>query len=285
MFLTLATGPGHASSGLEDDRGKRLPAGFVAKRIISLTPHLTETVFSAGAGDRLVGVSSYSDFPEAARVLPGVGDADRLDLEKIIMLEPDLVMAWHGSNQAGIRKLEKLGIRVFVTRAERLEDISRLLRITGKLAGTRIPADQAADAFDTALLQARARYANRTPVSVFQMIWHQPLMTVNGSHIINDIIRICGGINVFAAATLVTPAVSAEDLLSANPKVIIDSSTTGSRMDLPVWQRQLKSVDAVIHNRILPIHPDLIHRPTPRVLQAIETLCTYLEKVRSGQEI
>ena len=285
MFLTLATGPGHASSGLEDDRGKRLPAGFVAKRIISLTPHLTETVFSAGAGDRLVGVSSYSDFPEAARALPGVGDADRLDLEKIIMLEPDLVIAWHGSNQAGIRKLEKLGIRVFVTRAERLEDISRLLRITGKLAGTRIPADQAADAFDTALLQARARYANRTPVSVFQMIWHQPLMTVNGSHIINDIIRICGGINIFAAATLVTPAVSAKDLLSANPKVIIDSSTTGSRAGLPVWQRQLKSVDAVIHNRILPIHPDLIHRPTPRVLQAVETLCTYLEKVRSGQEI
>lgn len=285
MFLTLATGPGHASSGLEDDRGKRLPAGFVAKRIISLTPHLTETVFSAGAGDRLVGVSSYSDFPEAARVLPGVGDADRLDLEKIIMLEPDLVMAWHGSNQAGIRKLEKLGIRVFVTRAERLEDISRLLRIAGQLAGTRIPADQAAEAFDTALLQVRKRYANRTPVSVFQMIWHQPLMTVNGSHIINDIIRICGGINVFAAATLVTPAVSAEDLLTANPKVIIDSSTTGSRMDLPVWQRQLKSVDAVIHNRILPIHPDLIHRPTPRVLQAVETLCTYLEKVRSGQEI
>lgn len=201
------------------------------------------------------------------------------------MLEPDLVMAWHGSNQADIRKLEKLGIRVFVTRTDRLEDISRLLRITGTLAGTRIPAEQAADAIDAALLQARKRYASRTPVSVFQLVWHQPLMTVNGSHIISEIIRICGGINVFATATLATPAVSAEALLSANPQVIIDSSTAGTRADLPRWQRQLQSADAIIHNRILRIHPDLIYRPAPRMLQAVETLCTYLEKVRSGQEI
>lgn len=276
-------GTGHACSGVEDDRGKRIREGFVAKRIISLTPHLTEIVFAAGAGSKLVGVSSYSDYPEAARSLPGIGDAGKLDLEKIVMLKPDLVMAWQSSNQADIRKLEKLGIRVFVTRADRLEDISRLLRITGSLTDTRAQADRAADTLDAALLHARQHYAGRTTVRVFQLIWHQPLMTVNDNHIISDIIRTCGGINIFAAATLTTPTISAEDLLAANPQVIIDSSTAGT--GLPVWKQRLPFLDAVSHNRILPVHPDLVHRPTPRILQAVEALCTYLEKVRSGQEM
>lgn len=284
LLLILVAGTGHASSGLADDRGKRIREGFVATRIISLTPHLAEIVFVAGAGSKLVGVSSYSDYPEAVRTLPGIGDAGRLDLEKIVMLKPDLVMAWQSSNQADIRKLEKLGIRVFVTRADRLEDISRLLRITGRLAGTRIQADLAADNLDAGLLRARQHYAGRTAVRVFQLIWHQPLMTVNDSHIISDIIRTCGGINVFAAATLITPTVSAEDLLAANPQVIIDSSSaTGT--GLPAWQQRLQSLDAVSHNRILPVHPDLLHRPAPRMLQAVEAICTYLEKVRSGQEM
>lgn len=267
-----------------DDRGRSIHLDYFARRIISLSPNITELVFAAGAGGKLVGVSRYSDYPEAAKSVPDVGDSSSLDLERIIALKPDLVIAWRSGNTASdIEKLEKLGLTVFVTEATRLEDVSRLLRITGKLAGTSTQAEPAARAYEVELQQIKRSYGGRQQIRVFQLIWHQPLMTVNGRHIISDIIRICGGTNVFASASSLTPVISAESLLEADPQAIISSVSLGfAEIEVRELLRRLSHLSAVRSNHLFFVHPDLIHRQTPRMLQAAKTVCAQLEGVRSS---
>ena len=266
---------------LTDDRGRDIRLNHFATRIISLSPHITELVFAAGAGGKLVGVSRYSDYPEAAKSISDVGDSSSLDLERIIALKPDLVVAWRSGNSiSDIEKLEKLGLTVFATEATRLEDVPRLLRIIGALAETSIQAESVARVYEAELRQIKRTYSGRQPVRVFQLIWHQPFMTVNGHHIISDIIDICGGINVFASAAPLTPVISAENLLEADPQAVISSlslefAETGIR-------ERLSTISAVRNNRLFFVHPDLLHRQTPRILQAAQKVCAQLEAVRSG---
>lgn len=266
---------------LTDDRGRDIRLNHFATRIISLSPHITELVFAAGAGGKLAGVSRYSNYPEAAKSIPDVGDSSSLDLERIIALKPDLVVAWRSGNSiSDIEKLEKLGLTVFATEATRLEDVPRLLRITGALAGTSIQAESAASAYEAELRQIKRTYGGRQPVRVFQLIWHQPFMTVNGHHIISDIIDICGGINVFASAASLTPVISAENLLEADPQAVI-SSLSLEFAETGIKER-LSAISAVRNNHLFFVHPDLLHRQTPRILQAAKKVCAQLEAVRSG---
>jgi iron complex transport system substrate-binding protein len=269
---------------LTDDRGRSIRLNHSARRIISLSPNITELVFAAGAGDKLVGVSSYSDYPDDAKLIPGIGDSSSLDLERIVALKPDLVIAWGSGNKAtDIDKLERLGLTVFVTEATNLEDIPRLLRKTGTLAGTLEIAELAASAYDVDLRKIKQRYRSRQQVRVLYLIWYQPLMTVSGKHIISDIINICGGINVFAAVPSLTLVISAESVLEADPQIIISSmpivsARTGAR---ELWQR-FPHIRAVRNNHLFFVHPDLIHRQTPRMLQATKTVCEQIEGARSG---
>lgn len=270
--------------GVADDRGRSIRLDYVTKRIISLSPNITELIFAAGAGSKLVGVSRYSDYPEAAKFIPDVGDSSSLDLERIVALKPDLVIAWRSGNTASdIEKLEKLGLTVFVTEATRLEDVSRLLRVIGKLAGTSAQAEPGARAYETELRQIKRSFGSRQQIRVFQLIWHQPLMTVNGDHIISDIISICGGANVFASAASLTPVISTENLLEADPQAIISSVSLESvEMEVRELLRRLSHLSAVRGNHLFFVHADLIHRQTPRMLQAAKTVCTQLEEVRSS---
>ncbi|TFH08178.1 MAG: cobalamin-binding protein [Nitrosomonadales bacterium] len=269
---------------LTDDRGRSIFLKHSARRIISLSPNITELVFAAGAGDKLVGVSSYSDYPDVAKFIPEIGDSSSLDLERIVALRPDLVVAWGSGNKvADIDKLERLGLTVFVTEANNLEDIPRLLRKTGKLAGTFAKAELAANVYDVELREIKRHYKNRQPVGVLHLIWYQPLMTVSGSHIISDIINICGGINVFASAPSLTLTISAESLLKTDPQMIISSiplasSEAGAK---ELWQR-FPNIRAVRDSHLFYVHPDLIHRQTPRMLQAVKIVCTQIEKTRAG---
>ncbi len=264
---------------MTDDRGRGIRLDYFARRIVSLSPNITELVFAAGAGGKLVGVSRYSDYPEAAKSVLDVGDSSSLDLERIIALKPDLVVAWRSGNRVSdIEKLEKLGLTVFVTEATRLEDVSRLLRMTGKLAGTSTQAEAAAKVYEAELRQIKRSYNGRRQIRVFQLIWHQPLTTVNGNHIISDIINLCGGANVFASASSLTPVISEESLLEADPQAII--SSVGIEVEEPL--RRLPRLSAVRSNHLFFVHPDLIHRQTPRMLQAAKMVCAQLEEVRSS---
>ncbi len=269
---------------ITDDRGRTFLLSRPARRIVSLAPNITELVFAAGAGTRLIGVSRYSDYPDSARFLPDVGDASSLDLERIVALRPDLVLGWHsGTARSSIEKLEKLGLPVFVIDPVKLSDISRLLRTVGLLTGTVPQAEEAAHAYEDQLEEIKRSHASRIKVRMISLIWHQPLMTVNGYHVISDIIRLCGGVNVFASSPFLAPVISGEDLLLADPEAIISSVMPGGvEMAPAMLLRRLPRVNAIRNNHLFFIHPDLILRPSVRLLLGAKQLCSQLEQVRSN---
>jgi iron complex transport system substrate-binding protein len=263
-----------------DDRGTRVTLAAPAQRIVALSPHLAELAFAAGAGRQVVGVVRYSDFPPAVRDLPQVGDAARVDFERIALLKPDLVLAWRSGNPAGDwARVEQLGIPVVVTEPARLSDIARLLRIIGELAGTRLAAEKAAAGFESEIAALRARHADASRVRVFYQIWHRPLLTVNGAHMISDVIALCGGDNVFADLGQLTPTVSLEAVLAAGPEVMLGGGSAGGEREFTDWWR----ASAVPALRELPafyIDPDLIQRQTPRIAAGARAVCAALAQVR-----
>jgi len=267
---------------LIDDAGRAVSLKQPARRIISLAPHLTELLFAAGAGSRVVGTAEYSDYPPAARSIPRVGDSTELDLERILALKPDLILVWRDGNaQRQLEKLLKLGIPVFYNEPRRLPDIARAIEQFGRLAGTEAVAQPAARAFLARLAELRRRYAGRAPVRVFYQIWDKPLMTINGEHLISHVIRLCGGQNVFAALKPLTPEVSTEAVLAADPEVIAGvKAEPGQPGNLEQWKRWPR-VLAVARDNLFAIDPDLISRNTPRILQGAAQLCADLAAARA----
>lgn len=290
-FATPATGTSLPvfPETMTDDDGRSVRMTHAAMRIISLSPNITELIFAAGAGKKLVGVSRHSNYPGAAKSIPDIGDSFSLDLERIVALQPDLLLAWRSGNaRADIEKLERLGLTVFATEAVRLADVPRLLRTIGRLARTSGPAERTAKIYEEALQQIENSYSNRPKVSVFQLIWHQPLMTVNNQHLISDVIRVCGGTNVFALASSLTPVVSGENLLEADPDAIVSSVSLEQDESVPAgakaFLRQFSRLSAVRNNNVFFVHPDLIQRQTTRVLQGTRLVCEQLERVRSRRK-
>lgn len=258
-----------------DDRGSELVLAAPAKRIVTLAPSLAELAYAAGAGEKLVGVSAWSDYPEAAKKLPQIGGYGKIDLERLLRLRPDLVIGWRSGNAPGdLERLEKLGIPLYVTEAQRLADIPRQIEAIGRLAGTPTQAQQAATTFRRELDELEGRYAGARPVSVFYQIWHRPLITVNGSHLIAEVIRLCGGVNPYEALPALTPTVSLESLLAADPTVIVAGDTVS-------YWRRYPQLAAVRNNRLFSINPDFLNRATPRLLQGARELCAALEKTRN----
>lgn len=284
LTLWLAAAIGHAAPlQVRDDRGELVRVQAPVQRIVTLAPHLTELVFAAGAGSRLVGVSADSDYPPAARRLPVIGGAGKADLERIVALKPDLVLAWRsGGQRADVERLEALGLPVLVTEPRHLEDIPRLIELIGRLAGTGYEATRAAYRFRNDLRLLRTRYAGRTPVRVFYQIWHEPLMTLNGQHIISEAIRLCGGRNVFADLPTLAPTVSMEALLAANPDVIIVSGAAAKRDTLLAEWRHQTRLRAVAAGHVYFADADLMHRATPRMLDGVSTLCEDLQRARGA---
>ncbi len=263
-----------------DDRGVPVTLSAPAARIVSLAPHITELVYAAGAGSRIVGVVRFSDFPAEAARLPSVGDAARVDVERILYLKPDLVLAWQSGNPVrDIDRLERMGVPVFVTEPRRLPDIARLLATIGRLAGTLEQAQRAEREFTNRIDALEAAFARRPTVRVFYEIWHRPLLTVGGAHLIDDVLRRCGGRNVFARERSLTPAVSYEATLAAQPDVILGG---GSEGDARAFRARWRDAGAgrLRDTPVFHVAPDLIQRPTPRIADGAQAVCDALEQHR-----
>ena len=284
IFGLLVTGAAFAQAvSIVDDRGREIRLAGPARRVVALAPSLAELAFAAGAGGRLVGVARFSDFPPAARELPQVGDAARVDFERIVALKPDLILAWKSGNAAGdVDRLERLGYPAFVSEPARLADIPRLLRAIGVLAGTLAAAVDAAADFEREIRALRSRHAKARKVRVFYLIWHRPLLTVNGAHMISDVIALCGGVNFFADVNLLTPSVTLEAMIGAKPEVIVGGGSAGGEKEFAA-QWRASSVPSL---RALPAHyinPDHIQRQTPRIVEGAKAVCSALDDVRRGR--
>lgn len=279
----------HAAITVTDDSGATVTLSAPAQRVISLAPHVTELLYAAGGGAKIVGAVSYSDYPPAAKQLPRVGDNKALDLERIVALKPDLIVVWrHGNAQQQLDRLRELHIPLFFSEPHRLDDVAVSLTKFGQLLGTSPAADAAAAAYRQKIAQLRTQYANRPPVSVFYQVWDKPLMTLNGKHMISDVIALCGGRNVFAALEPLVPTVSTEAVLAANPEAIVTAAQGATQPDttlpqLGTW-RAWPGLTAVANHNLFAIDGDLINRPAPRLAQGAQQLCEDLEVARSHRK-
>ncbi|MEC3764721.1 MULTISPECIES: cobalamin-binding protein [Cupriavidus] len=284
--LLLAALPASATVSAIDDAGQTVTLAQPARRVVSLAPHVTEMLFAAGAGDRIVGTVSYSDYPPQAREIARVGDNKALDLERIAALKPDLIVVWrHGNAQKQADRLRALGIPLFYSEPRRLAAIPDNIEKLGTLLGTEATARRAADGFRQQVETLRKTYAARPPVTVFYQVWQQPLMTLNGQHLVSDMLVLCGGRNLFAAETPLVPTVSVEAVIAGNPEAMVTAGMGATRSDQPLpdfemWRRW-KQVTAVARNNLFVIDGDLLNRAGPRVVQGAAQLCKDLDTARS----
>jgi len=271
LCLLLAMSVQAATVRLVDDAGQTLEFSQPPQRIISLTPHLTELLFAVGAGSQIVGVDSASDFPVEAKTLPRVGDFSRINFERVLALKPDLVIVWVGGNRAAdIHGLKKMGVPVLHTQATHLEDVARLLRLIGQASGHAESGNAAARKFSSQLAQLKMPTSQQPPMKVFYQVWDRPLMTVGGTHWISDALSLCGARNVFADLRGLSPVVSREAVLQRAPALIVGGN------DAPDMRRTWKafaSLPAVKNNAFVSVDADLLHRPTPRLIEGVAGLC------------
>jgi len=280
LLLWLLVLPAWAEISVTDDAGQAVILERPAQRIISLAPYITELLFAAGAGEAVVGVTAFSDYPEAARSLAQVGGGSGLDLEAIIALQPDLVVAWQSGNPRGqVERLQSLGITVFLSEPRRLQDVPDTLQRLGQLAGTASVAAAQADHFRHRHAELYDNYASRPKVSVFYQIWDQPLMTLNGEHLFSDVLRLCGGENIFGALPSLAPQIDLEAVLLADPDAIIVAADDGDSRLVSTWQRW-PELSAVKQGHVYAIQRDQLVRHSPRILDGAERLCKLLDAVR-----
>ncbi|SOZ35825.1 Iron complex transport system substrate-binding protein [Cupriavidus neocaledonicus] len=283
--LLLAALPATATVSVIDDAGQTVTLAQPARRVVSLAPHVTEMLFAAGAGDRIVGTVNYSDYPPQARAIARVGDNKALDLERIAALRPDLIVVWrHGNAQKQADRLRALGIPLFYSEPRRLAAIPDNIEKLGTLLGTDATARRAADGFRQQVETLRQTYAARPPVTVFYQVWQQPLMTLNGQHLVSDMLALCGGRNLFAAEAPLVPTVSVEAVIAGNPEAMVTAGMGATRSDQPLpdfemWRRW-KQVTAVARNNLFVIDGDLLNRAGPRVVQGAAQLCKDLDTAR-----
>ncbi|QSP96464.1 cobalamin-binding protein [Marinobacter salinisoli] len=282
MLILLSTG---TAAGAEpcarDDLGTHLCLERPAQRVVSLSPGATEWLFSAGAGDQVVAVSAWSDYPAPAADLPRVGDANRLDLEAIVSLKPDLVVAWvDGNSRDQLDRLAAVGIPVFWLAPRDFDDIARTIERLSTLTGHQAQGKARAAAFRSELAGLQAKYAEARPVRVFYQVWHEPLMTVNNEELISKAIALCGGVNVFGDLPRLVPRISTESVLAANPDTIITSGAAGQNTAWLEYWRQFPELTAVATDNLFLEPPDLLARPTLRLLAGTRHLCQTLERAR-----
>ncbi|MFJ4289127.1 cobalamin-binding protein [Cupriavidus sp. NPDC089707] len=282
----LAAPAAQAAVSVVDDAGQTITLAQPARRVVSLAPHVTEMIFAAGGGDRIVGTVHYSDYPPQARDIPRVGDNKALDLERIAALKPDLIVVWrHGNAQKQTDRLRALGLPMFYSEPRKLASIPENMEKLGTLLGTDTTARRAADNFRQQVETLRKTYAARPPVTVFYQVWQQPLMTLNGQHLVSDMLALCGGRNLFGAETPLVPTVSVEAVVAGNPEAMLTAGMGATRSDQPLpdyamWQRW-KQITAVARNNLFVIDGDLVNRAGPRVVQGIEQICKDLDVARS----
>jgi iron complex transport system substrate-binding protein len=263
-----------------DDTGVVVTLAHPATRIISLAPSMTELLFSLGAGERILGVMDYSDYPAQALQIPVVGRFDMLDMEQIVALQPDLVVAWlTGNPRNAIQRLKDLGIAVYTAEPDSMLSISEHLLRLGELTGQGGQAENLSQQLLSQLATIAANEDANPPVRVFYQVWHSPIISVGGTELINDMINRCGGSNIFAELP-VGPRVNLEDVLLRDPEVIIAS---GSDRESPAWLNdwlRWPEMSAVRNQHLYAIEPDLVQRHSLRALQGLQQMCEFIDRAR-----
>ncbi|OGT30293.1 MAG: hypothetical protein A3E87_00985 [Gammaproteobacteria bacterium RIFCSPHIGHO2_12_FULL_35_23] len=243
-------------------------------RIISLAPNVTELLFAAGVGAKVVGISAFSDYPPQALKLPIVATSGGLDMERIIALQPDLVVAWQGGNSPEeLESLANFHIPVVNTRIQTIAQLIITIKYLGNLAGTSKEANQTANQLNNQYKTLLQQYSKQPVISVFYQISTTPLLTLNDNNLIDEIIRGCGGHNIFAHTLGQAPEVNITAVLANQPQVIIISESPASQVAAKQFWQQYPELQAVQVNNVFLVNPDFTDRAGPRMILGMQQIC------------
>ncbi|WP_369788965.1 vitamin B12 ABC transporter substrate-binding protein BtuF [Rouxiella sp. WC2420] len=247
----------------------------VAERVISLAPNLTELAYAAGLGDKLVAVSAYSDYPPQALSLEQVANWQGINVERILALKPDLLLAWRGGNpQRPLEQLASFGIPIVYLDPESVEQVADALDQLAAYSASPKTGHDAAQQIRQQLAELRANHPKKTAVPVFIQFSTQPLFTSSGKTLQSQIASLCGAENIFAASPAPWPQVSREQVLSRQPKAIIFPGNEKQQADIRTfWQGQLDVP-------MLAVNADWFNRAGPRVMLAAQQLCAEIDALK-----
>lgn len=278
-LMAALAAPAHGATTVRDDGGNTVTLEKPAMRVISMSPHVTELLFAAGGGGRIVGAVNYSDYPEAAKSIPRIGSNREIDLERVIALKPDLIVAWmHNASERQIEMVRKLGVPVFLSDAQTLEGIPENVVRLGQLMGTETVANAAALELRKQLAGLRSRYAGRPVVRTFYQVWDRPLYTLSGKHIITDALRLCAGENIFEKLTVTAPVVSVESVLKEDPEAIFGTAEKNYG-GVSLW-KPYTTLTATRNDNLFTVDGDLLNRAGPRMISGTAIMCEKLELAR-----
>ncbi len=249
------------------------------QRIVTLAPNLTELVYAVGAGDRLVGVSAWSDYPAEVLRLPVVGDAFMVDQEQLALLDPDLLLVWESGTPAHtVDELRRSGYNVEVVRTRGLSDVAEALQHVGALTGMVDEAEVAAADYREQLAALREANSDAEPITVFFQVAGRPLFTINAEHYVSELIEICGGTNVFDDLGELAPSISVEAVVDRAPEVMLASTDAGDDA-FAEWQRW-PAIPANLYGNQFLLPADELARATPRLILAGGAMCLALQQAR-----
>jgi iron complex transport system substrate-binding protein len=280
-FLVAFSTQSAAQLTMRDDLGRGLILKSAAKRIVTLSPSLTELVYAAGAGDLVVGVDGLSDYPPEAKKVTAVGTGAKFSVDQLAALKPDFVLAWkEGIRREDVEKITAFGATVYVAQARTLSDIPRLLEAVGRATG-RDTTPMVAD-FEARLEKVKRANQGKARMTVFLEIWNRPLTTISGSHFLSEALEMCRAENVFRELTGAAPKVTWEQVAQEDPFVIIGAGSASSNEEFRANWGIRSALSAVKSGRLIYLESDTIQRPTPRTPEGIAELCSILDKVRGG---
>lgn len=286
LLLLCVVPAARATITVTDSLNRTVEIAAPARRVVTLAPHLVENLYSAGGGPHIVGTVSFSNFPPEASELPLVGSFNAFSLESIVALKPDLIVMWgSGNGPQALERLSTVGIPIYVDELRDLQELYRSIENLGTLTGATATAGAEALRLERTIEQLRKSRTDVQRLGVFYQIWHEPLQTLGGDHMINEIIDLCGGRNIYSDTKVLAPRVSIESILDRDPDVIVASGMSRER---PAWLEQWRAypaLKAVRNDTLYSVDPDLILRPTARLVKGAQTLCQHLDDARNRSQI
>ena len=281
--ISMMANAANAAITVRDDDGNVITLAKPAQRIVAMSPHVTELLFAAGGGERIVGAVTDSDYPEAAKKIPRIGTNRQIDMERVIAMKPDLIVAWmHGSSERQIDTLRQLGIPIFHSEPLKLDGIADNVQRLGQLLGTENVAQPAAAQIRAQFAALTKQYASRPPVRMFYQVWDKPLYTLSGGSIVTDAMRVCGGVNIFADLKVTAPVVSIEGVLQADPEAIFGTAEKDYG-GVTLW-KQYTTMKAVRNGNLFTLDGELLNRAGPRMVDGTRAMCEMLEQARQRRK-
>ena len=253
------------------------------ERIISTSPSNTEILFALGLGDKVVGVTTYCNYPPEAPEKEKIGGFSTVDIEKIISLNPDMVLASSKTGDENIKKLEDKGITVLIVEPKNIDEILKAIELIGNVTGKENEAKSLTENMLKRINKVKENSKNlKEKPKVMYVVWHEPLMSAGKNTFANDIIEIAGGENIYSDMEIQYPTISLESVIDRNPDIIIASVGHGDAGNLTynyvMNEPRLKDVNAVKNKRVYEIDADIMNRPGPRISDALEQFAVWMRE-------